>query len=80
LYYYYHINEKIDENTKYQIDYNKLKNILHNNIINEKDSLKDDYNIPKELLLNYEQITKLIVNEIKIINRNKTHKHYIIQT
>lgn len=73
----FHIFQKIEEFTKYQIDYQLLENAFgaindktKNNQINSK--------IPKDLLLSSHQISKLVLNEIKTVNRNKDHLHYII--
>jgi ubiquitin-protein ligase len=64
------------ENSKYKIDYNKLLNIsLKENA--SKNKLSYD-KIPKDLLLSDTQIKKLIINEIKKINRNNNYDHYII--
>ena len=62
----FHIYQKIDEFTKYKIDYNKLQ-ILTNakQIINK---------IP----LNPTQIYNLIITEIKKINGNRDYGHYIV--
>jgi hypothetical protein len=61
---------KIEEKTKYYIDY-KLLNKTDEKIKNEI------IKIPKELLLNQTQIFQLIINEIKTINNNFNYKHYI---
>ena len=71
----YGINNNLDEKKKCHIDYALLeveskKKILKNNNINK--------NIPKELLLNNNQIYQLIINEIKNINNNFNFNHYIL--
>jgi len=71
LYDSFHIFQKIDEFSKYPINYTEIeKSFLPNNSISSK--------IPKELLLSHEQIVKLILNEVKKVNRNKEYKHYIV--
>ena len=66
----YNFYNKIEEKTKYYIDYkllNKTEEKIKHEIIK----------IPKELLLNQNQIFQLIINEIKTINNNFNYKHYI---
>ena len=71
----YGINNNLDEKKKCNIDYSlleietKKKKILNTNI---------NKNIPKDLLLNTNQIYQLIVNEIKNINNNFNFEHYIL--
>lgn len=67
----FHIYQKIEEYTKYFIDYDKLVSGDSNSIyINKK--------IPKEQLLTPKQINHLLINEIKKINRSKEYLHYIV--
>ncbi len=71
----YGINNNLDEKKKCHIDYTlleietKKKKLINTNI---------NKNIPKDLLLNTNQIYQLIVNEIKSINNNFNFEHYII--
>lgn len=69
----FHIYQKIDEYTKFIIDYKiyekKLEQFSGNNSTN--------IIIPKSLLLSKSQIITLIINEIKKVNRNKSFSHYI---
>jgi len=68
----YHFYKKIDEKTKIYINYNELQNkseIKQNNYSKLK--------IPKELLLNSQQLFQLVINEIKKINTNYQYLHYI---
>jgi ubiquitin-protein ligase len=73
----FHIFQKFDEYIKTNIDYNKLGNEF-NKLIEQSKKTTFINKIPKELLLNPNQISQLIINEIKIINRNKNYMHYII--
>jgi len=70
----YHFYNKLDERTKYKLDFKELEAITKNNKI-ENSSL--NIKIPKELLLNNNQIYQLIVTEIKKINSNFDYKHII---
>lgn len=70
----YHFYNKLDERTKYKIDFKELETITKNSKI-ENSSL--NIKIPKELLLNNNQIYQLIVTEIKKINSNFDYKHII---
>ena len=71
----YGVNNNLDEKKKCNIDYTlleietKKKKVLNTNI---------NKNIPKDLLLNTNQIYQLIVNEIKNINNNFNFEHYIL--
>lgn len=69
----YHIYQNIDEFTKYYIDYKKFNELLLKFSSNKNIS----NNIPKELLLSQTQINQLIINEIKIINKNKQYPHIV---
>jgi len=69
----YNFYNKIEEKTKIYINYKELE---INSSKNKK--LRPHYiNIPNELLLNYNQLYKLIINEIKKINSNYEYPHYI---
>ena len=71
----FHIFNKMEEYTKYPIDYSKLKTIFAKHITTIKTT--NSNKIPKGLLLSQLQITQLITNEIKKVNRNRTYEHYI---
>jgi hypothetical protein len=71
---YYHFYNKIDEKSKIFIDFNELNKEIKKNIIVNKTLVK----IPNELLLNNNQLLKLIQNEIKNINSNYDYKHTIV--
>jgi ubiquitin-protein ligase len=73
----FHIYQKIDEFSKYLIDYPKLEKSFSKVLEASKASGLGD-KIPKELLLSPVQITQLIINEIKKVNRNKDYTHYIV--
>lgn len=68
----YNFYNNIEEKTKFFIDFKLLQK-------NKSDTNIKDTNlkVPKELLLNKNQIFELLVNEIKIINNNFDYKHYI---
>ena len=66
----YHFFEKVPEKTKVDIDFTILKKTINKN---KNLNIK----IPKELLLNENQIFQLIINEIKKINSNFEYKHFI---
>jgi ubiquitin-protein ligase len=73
----YHIFEKFDEFTKTEINYSKLENKF--NMLIEQSKLSTTiYKIPKELLLSPTQISQLIINEMKKVNRNKDYSHYVL--
>ena len=66
----YHFYNLLEEKTKLKLNFNELKNNKNeNNLLNIK--------IPRELLLNNNQINQLIINEIKKINSNYEYKHII---
>ena len=73
----YHIFEKFDEFTKTEINYSKLENKF--NMLIEQSKLSTImYKIPKELLLSPIQVSQLIINEMKKVNRNKDYSHYVL--
>ena len=72
----FHIYQKMEEVSKYMIDYVKLEKELEK-FSEGKINNKTFENIPKNLLLSQSQIIKLIINEIKKVNRNKENNHYI---
>ena len=73
----FHIFQKLDEFFKVPINFINLESqfikFIETNKIN-----KIITKFPKELLLSPHQIIKLIINEIKKVNRNKEHPHLII--
>lgn len=73
----YHIFQKLEEYTKYKIDYSKLDKEFAKYLENNK-TRKVNNKIPKELLLNQSQINNLIKNEIKKLNRNHSFLHYVV--
>ncbi len=72
----FHIYQKLDEFTKFVIDYTKLEKEFSKFIENNRGS-GSHTKIPKELLLSQHQISQLIINEIKKVNRNRDFEHYI---
>ena len=74
---YYNIFRKSNEYIKYYINYEELINIFNNYNINLKNN-NFNYKIPKELLLSNNQISKIIINEIKKINNNLNYEHYVV--
>jgi len=73
----FHIYQKLDEFTKYVIDWVKIDKVFKKHIETIK-SNKTSEKIPRELLLNPTQVSQLITNEVKKVNRNKTFEHYIL--
>jgi len=73
----FHIYQKLDEFTKYVIDWVKMDKVFKRHIETIK-SNKTSEKIPRELLLNPIQVSQLITNEVKKVNRNKTFEHYIL--
>ena len=73
----FHIYQKMDEFTKYDINWVKLEKEFKKHIDNVKSNNMTE-KIPRELLLSPVQISQLIINEIKQVNRNKSFDHYII--
>lgn len=71
----FHICQKIDEYSKYNIDYIKLQKLMVSKL---STFLKKPLaSIPKGLLLNSTQVIELIINEIKKVNRNRNYDHHI---
>lgn len=72
----FHIYQKIEEYTKYSLNYFDLEKefIKLTNI----DKTQNISKIPRELLLSPTQIAHLIINEVKKVNRNKNYDHYVI--
>jgi hypothetical protein len=73
----FHIYQKLDEFTKYVIDWVKMDKVFKRHIENIKSNNMND-KIPRELLLNPIQVSQLITNEVKKVNRNKSFDHYIL--
>lgn len=73
----YHVYQKIDDFSKFPIDYVKLEKAFESHIEHSKGTVINN-KIPKELLLTPTQISQLVINEIKKVNRNKTFPHYIV--
>jgi ubiquitin-protein ligase len=73
---HYHIFQKVDEFTKVLINYSDLQNSFLK-LIETNKTKSNITKIPKALLLSQLQISKLIINEIKNVNRNRDHEHYV---
>ena len=73
----FHIYQKIDEFSKVEINYKKLEDNFNKIIIQNKKNLQN-INIPKDLLLSPTQISQLIINEVKKVNKNRNYLHYVI--
>ena len=73
----FHIYQKLDEFTKYVIDWVKMDKVFKKHIENIKSNNMSE-KIPRELLLNPIQVSQVITNEVKKVNRNKTFEHYIL--
>lgn len=69
----YHFYRKLDEKTKVYINYKELQNKS-----GTKKNIYSHLKIPKELLLNNQQLFQLVINEIKKINTNYDYEHYIV--
>lgn len=70
----YHFYNELEEKTKLKLNFKELYTIAKNNKI---DNSLLNIKIPKELLLNNNQINQLIITEIKKINSNYEYKHTI---
>jgi ubiquitin-protein ligase len=73
----FHIYQKFDEFTKFPIDYLDLEKKLVEYINNNKQVVNNN-KIPQGLLFNSRQISQLVINEIRTINRNQDYLHCII--
>ena len=71
----YHIHQKIDNRTKFPIDFSILEK--ESKAFRESKIITDLSKFPKELLFNPNQIYQIIANEIKNINQNMIHKHFV---
>jgi ubiquitin-protein ligase len=72
----FHIFQKFDEFTKSEINYTKLEKEFSKFNDQFKSSVISD-KIPRELLLSPSQISQLIMNEIRKVNRSRDYMHYI---
>lgn len=70
----YHFYNLLEEKTKLKLNFEELEIIAKTN---KKDNNSLNIKIPKELLLNSNQIKQLIISEIKKINSNYDYKHII---
>ena len=73
----FHIYQKLDEFSKYEINWTKLEKDFKKHIDTTKTNNTNE-KIPRELLLTPIQVSQLIINEVKKVNRNKSFDHYII--
>jgi ubiquitin-protein ligase len=73
----FHIYQKLDEFSKVVVEYKKLEKEF-NKIIDQTKGIHLNEKIPKELLLSPLQISQLIINEVKKVNRNRDYQHYVI--
>jgi ubiquitin-protein ligase len=73
----FHIYMKFEEHVKVKIDYKDLEKKYNETLIS-LNNMKINIEIPKSILLTSTQSIQLIINEIKKINRNKSHDHYIV--
>jgi ubiquitin-protein ligase len=73
----FHIYQKLDEFSKYVIDWVKMDKVFKRHIESIKSNNMSE-KIPRELLLNPIQVSQLITNEVKKVNRNKSFDHYIL--
>lgn len=73
----FHIYQKLDEFTKYIIDWTRMERVFKKHIESIKSNIMSE-KIPRELLLNPIQVSQLITNEVKKVNRNKSFDHYIL--
>lgn len=73
----FHIYQKLDEFSKVKIDYKQLEKSF-SKIIDQSKSIQPNDKIPKELLLSPHQISQLIINEVKKVNRTRDYTHYVI--
>ena len=70
----FHFYKELEEKTKLKLNYKELETEIKTN--KNKNSLLN-IKIPKELLLNNNQINHLIITEMKKINSNYEYKHII---
>lgn len=73
----FHIFQKFDEFTKAEINYLKLEKEFKKFIEQSKSSAITE-KIPKGLLLSPSQISQLIMNEMRQVNRARNYSHYVV--
>lgn len=73
----FHVYQKLDEFSKVIIEYKKLEKDFYK-IIEQCKGIQVNNKIPKDLLLSPQQISQLIINEVKKVNRNREYTHYVI--
>ena len=73
----FHIYQKLDQFSKVVIDYKQLEKSF-GKIIDQNKGIQPNDKIPKELLLSPQQISQLIINEVKKVNRTREYSHYVI--
>jgi len=71
----YHLHQKIDNRTKFPINFTILEK--ESKAFRESTMIANLSKFPKELLFNSNQIYKIIENEIKNINQNMIYKHFV---
>ena len=73
----FHIYQKLDEFSKVMIEYKQLEKSF-GKMIDQSKGIQLNDKIPKELLLTPQQISQLIINEVKKVNRTREYLHYVI--
>ena len=73
----FHIYQKLDEYSKVVIEYKMLEKEF-SKMIDQSKGIQLNDKIPKDLLLSPLQISQLIINEVKKVNRNRDYTHYVI--
>ena len=73
----FHIYQKLDEFSKVVIEYKQLEKAF-GKMIDQSKGIQPNEKIPRELLLTPQQISQLIINEVKKVNRNRDYSHYVI--
>lgn len=73
----FHIFQNFNEFTKAEIDYSVLEKEF-NKFIQQTKSSTITHKIPKNLLFSQNQISQLIMNAMKKVNRAKDYPHYVI--
>lgn len=74
----WNIYQKIQEFNKYVVDYSNLESVGKKLVESKTNIGTIGKSIPKELLMNPNQIIKLIINEIQKVNKSRAYNHYII--
>lgn len=70
---YYGIMIDYNNYDKSNVNYSELENILANN----NNSLCSSKNVPNNVLFNKRQVVEIIIDEIRSVNTDKKHKHFI---